>query len=145
RLGAGDEDGGDQDDLFSTESRKVLEVLVREAIANFADARQAFVAFIETSWDHAELAEVPRLLQEVSGALQMLELPLPAAYLAGVRRYTETELVGYRRVPNGRQLDTFADALASLEYYLEALRENRFNRDEILDVSRQSLENLGYW
>src|SRR5690606_11703505 len=23
--------------------------------------------------------------------------------------------------------------------------ENRFNRDEILDVSRQSLENLGYW
>ncbi len=145
RLGAGDEDGGDQDDLFSTESRKVLEVLVREAIANFADARQAFVAFIETSWDHAELAEVPRLLQEVSGALQMLELPLPAAYLAGVRRYTETELVGYRRVPNGRQLDTFADALASLEYYLEALRENRFNRDEILDVTRQSLETLGYW
>ncbi|MBJ6981300.1 Hpt domain-containing protein [Luteimonas sp. MC1572] len=145
RLGAGDEEGGDQDDLFSTESRKVLEVLVREAIANFADARQAFVAFIETSWDHAELAEVPRLLQEVSGALQMLELPVPAAYLTGVRRYTETELIGCRRVPNGRQLDTFADALASLEYYLEALRENRFNRDEILDVTRQSLETLGYW
>ncbi|WP_221441874.1 Hpt domain-containing protein [Luteimonas sp. MC1825] len=145
RLGAGDEDGGDEDDLFSTESRKVLEVLVREAIANFADARQAFVAFIETSWDHAELAEVPRLLQEVSGALQMLELPVPAAYLTGVRRYTEAELIGSRRVPNGRQLDTFADALASLEYYLEALRENRFNRDEILDVTRQSLETLGYW
>ena len=85
------------------------------------------------------------LLREVTGALQMLELPQPAAYLTGVRRYIEDELIDSRRVPNGRQLDTFADALASLEYYLEALRENRFNRDEILDVSRQSLESLGYW
>ena len=145
RLGAGDEDAPGQGDLAAGEADKVLDVLAREAIANFADARQAFVAFIETGWDHAELAEVPRLLGEVSGALQMLELPQPAAYLTGVRRYIEDELIASRRVPNGRQLDTFADALASLEYYLEALRERRFNRDEILDVSRHSLESLGYW
>ena len=145
RLGAGDQDAPGQDDLAAGEAGKVLDVLAREAIANFADARQAFVAFIETGWDHGELDEVPRLLREVSGALEMLELPLPAGYLTGVRRYIEDELIGRRRVPNGRQLDTFADALASLEYYLEALRENRFNRDEILDVSRQSLESLGYW
>ncbi len=145
RLGAGDQGAPGQDDLAAGEADKVLDVLAREAIANFADARQSFVAFIETGWDHAELAEVPRLLGEVSGALQMLELPQPAAYLTGVRRYIEDELIASRRVPNGRQLDTFADALASLEYYLEALRERRFNRDEILDVSRHSLESLGYW
>ncbi|HVI58185.1 MAG TPA: Hpt domain-containing protein [Luteimonas sp.] len=144
RLGDSDA-GGSQDDLFSNESRKVLEVIAREAIANFADARQAFVAFVETSWDHNELAEVPRLLQEVAGAMAMLELPQPAAYLTGVRMYTEVELLGRKRVPNGRQLDTFADALASLEYYLEALRENRLNRDSILDIARASLESLGYW
>ena len=144
RLGDSDV-GTNQDDLFSNESRKVLEVIVREAIANFADARQAFVAFVETSWDHGELVEVPRLLNEVAGALNMLELPQPAAYLTGVRRYTETELIGRRRVPNGRLLDTLADALASLEYYLEALREQRGNRDEILDIARNSLEGLGYW
>src|SRR5690606_2397862 len=40
---------------------------------------------------------------------------------------------------------TVADALASLEYYLEALREQRPNRDGILDVARNSLEALGYW
>ncbi|HST44570.1 MAG TPA: Hpt domain-containing protein, partial [Luteimonas sp.] len=78
RLGTGDEDGAEQDDLFASEAHKVLEVVVREAIANFADARQAFVAFVETNWDHAELVEVPRLLEEVGGALMMLELPQPA-------------------------------------------------------------------
>ncbi|MGH8032036.1 MAG: Hpt domain-containing protein [Luteimonas sp.] len=142
----GDSDAGDsQDDLFSGESRKLMEVIAREAIANFADARQAFVAFVETSWDHAELAEVPRLLREVAGAMTMLELDQPAAYLDGVRMFTEIELIGRRRVPNGRQLDTFADALASFEYYLEALRENRRNRDNILDIARSSLETLNYW
>ncbi|WRL52155.1 Hpt domain-containing protein [Luteimonas sp. R10] len=143
RLGDGDA-SGDEDPLAG-ESRKAGEVLAREAIANFADARQAFVAFVETGWDHGELVEVPRLLQEVSGALQMLELPLPAGYLTGVRRYTEVELLARKRVPNGRQLDTLADALASLEYFLEALREQRGNRDDILDIARNSLETLGYW
>ncbi len=143
RLGGAD--SGDGEDLLASESRKVLEVLVREAIANFADARQAFVAFVETSWDHDELVEVPRLLDEVSGALKILELPLPADYLAGVRMFAERELIARRRVPNGRQLDTLADALASMEYYLEALSEHRPNRDEILDITRNGLESLGYW
>ena len=75
----------------------------------------------------------------------MLELPLPANYLAGIRMYSERELIGRHRVPNGRQLDTLADALASIEYYLEALREQRPNRDDILDIARNSLEALGYW
>jgi chemosensory pili system protein ChpA (sensor histidine kinase/response regulator) len=143
RLGG--PNAGSDGDMLASESRKVLEVLAREAIANFADARQAFVAFVETNWDHGELVEVPRLLLEVGGALQMLELPLPSQYLAGVRLYTERELIARHRVPNGRQLDTLADALASLEYYLEALREQRPNRDDILDIARNSLESLGYW
>jgi chemosensory pili system protein ChpA (sensor histidine kinase/response regulator) len=135
----------DAEDVIAGESRKVLDVLVREAIANFADARQAFVAFVETNWDHSQLSEVPRLLREVEGALRILELPLPADYLVGIRRFTESELIARHRVPNGRQLDTLADALASLEYYLEALREQRPHRDDILEIAHGSLESLGYW
>ena len=133
------------EDVIAGESRKVLDVLVREAIANFADARQAFVAFVETNWDHSQLTEVPRLLQEVEGALQILELPVPADYLTGIRRFTQSELIARHRVPNGRQLDTLADALSSLEYYLEALREQRPHRDDILEIARGSLETLDYW
>ena len=143
RLGLPD-DRADAD-LMAAESRRVLEVVVREAIANFGDARQAFVAFVETGWEHAELAEIPRLLDEVGGALRILDLDLPSEYLLGIRRYIEVELLQRNRVPNARQLDTMADALASIEYYLEALREQRPNRKRILDIARQSLEALGYW
>ncbi|TYT23097.1 response regulator [Luteimonas viscosa] len=146
RLGSAEQAGGDaENELFAGETRQVVDTIVREAIANFVQARQALVAFVETSWQHEQLSEVPRLLDEVSGALRMMELPLPADYLLAVSRYTEYELISRQRVPNGRQLDTLADALASLEYYLEALREQRGNREEILDIARNSLESLGYW
>ncbi len=131
--------------LPSNESRKLLEVLAKEAISNFAQARQCFVAFVETHWDHAQLSDVPRLLEEVSGALRILDIPLPAEYLTAIRRFTENELLRRRRVPNGQQMDRLADALASLEYFLEALRDRRPNRSQILDLAKQSLESLGYW
>src|SRR5699024_7940217 len=53
RLGAGD--AGQEQDPLASESRRATEIIAREAIANFSDARQAFVAFVETSWDHDEL------------------------------------------------------------------------------------------
>lgn len=141
-LGAG---GSGEDDPGAVETRRTIEVLAQEAIANFGAAREAFVAFIETNWDHGRLAEVPTLLGEVAGALRMLDLSEPAGYLDGVSRYIEVELIQRQRVPSGRQLDTLADAMASLEYYLEALRERRPGGEEILDITRSSLESLRYW
>jgi len=143
RLGGPVNDGGADGKL--TDSQRTVEVLAQEAIINFAGAREKFVAFIETNWDHSELAEVPRLLDEVTGAMRMLELGQAGDYVTGVRRYVSNELIGKRRIPGGQQLDTLADALASLEYYLEALRERRPNRDDILEITRSSLENLRYW
>ena len=136
---------GGEDDAGTVETRRTVEVLAHEAIANFTAARESFVAFIETNWDHQRLAEVPRLLEEVSGALRMLEIPEPAGYLQAVRQYIQSELIERQRVPSGRQLDTLADAMASLEYYLEALRDRRPGREEILDITRTSLETLRYW
>lgn len=141
-LGAG---GSGEDDPSAVENRRTVEVLAHEAIANFAAAREHFVAFIETSWNHAELQDVPRLLGDVAGALRMLDLGTAADYLRGVQQYIEAELIGRQRVPSGRQLDTLADAMASLEYYLEALRDRRPGREDILEITRSSLEALRYW
>ncbi|PPT52436.1 Hpt domain-containing protein [Xanthomonas arboricola] len=145
-LGADVGDGNEaSNSATSSEVRRTVDVLAQEAIANFGAAREHFVAFIETNWDHARLTDVPHLLGEVGGALRILELPQAADYLEGVRRYVDLELIGKQRVPSGRQLDTLADAMASLEYYLEALRERRPGREEILDITRNSLETLRYW
>ena len=137
--------GSGEDDPAAAETRRTVEVLAHEAIANFTVAREHFVAFIETNWNHEQLQDVPRLLGEVGGALRMLDLSVPADYLQGVEQYVSAELIARQRVPSGRQLDTLADAMASLEYYLEALRDRRPGREDILEITRSSLEALRYW
>lgn len=136
-----DEAGG----LLAQESRKVMGALTRAAVSNFAEVRNAFVAFVETDWDHAALESVPRLLGEVAGAMRILERPEPADYLEALRRYSQDELVSRRQVPGGRQLDTLADALASMEYFLESMHDPHGQRLDLLEKTRASLEALRYW
>ncbi|MFT4180228.1 MAG: Hpt domain-containing protein [Thermomonas sp.] len=142
RLGNGEAGDGNQ---LALESRKVMSTLAREAAANFSEVRSAFVAFVETGWDHAVLDPVPRLLAEVAGAMRILDLPEPAGYLEALRRYSHAELIEAKNVPGGRQLDTLADALAAIEYYLESLGDPLGQRQDLLDKTRDSLEQLKYW
>ncbi len=144
-AGLGGGQSGDDGGLLAHESRKVMGALTRAAISNFSDVRGAFVAFVETNWDHASLSTVPRLLAEVVGAMQMLERQEPAGLLEALRRYCQVELIERKHVPGGRELDTLADALASMEYFLESLHNAHGHRQDLLDKTRASLEALRYW
>ncbi|HET9835157.1 MAG TPA: Hpt domain-containing protein, partial [Rhodanobacteraceae bacterium] len=88
---------------------------------------------------------VPALLEEVSGALRMLDMHRPADLLGGVGRFVDNELIADRRIPTAEQMDTLADAMAGIEYYLEAARDSRGGGERILDGTQRSLEALGYW
>jgi len=134
-----------ENDSVAAAVQRTTEALAREALVNFVAAREGIVAFIETNWDHSHLAEIPRLLEEIVGALRILELSQPAAYLSGIEQYISTELIDHKRVPSNRQMDTLADAMSSFEYWLEALRDRRPGGEEILDITRSSLETLRYW
>lgn len=148
RLGAEDTASpvaADALELPQAEVRKILDALMREASANLQQAKHDIIAFIESPWDHARVAQIPRLLEEISGALRMLGLPDAAELMTAVVRFVEVELITHKRVPTAEQMDKLADALAAIEYYLEATREQRRNREKILDVARESLAALGYW
>ncbi|HSN00142.1 MAG TPA: Hpt domain-containing protein [Rudaea sp.] len=132
-------------ELPKAEVRKILEALMKEATANIGQAKQDIVAFIESPWDHAKVEPIPPLLDEIAGALRILDLNDAAQLMKGIVRFVEVELLRHRRVPTAEQMDKLADALASIEYYLEATRDQRGGRERILDVTRQSLTALGYW
>ncbi|MEI7036109.1 Hpt domain-containing protein [Fulvimonas yonginensis] len=131
--------------LPRSEARSILATLMQEAIANTAKVKEAIVAFVEAGWDLAQLEGTPALMDEVSGALRMLSAPRPAELAEGIGRYVWNEMLVDRRVPGSAQMDHLADALAALEYYLEAAREHRGGLEHILDVAEHSLGSLGYW
>ncbi len=147
RLGSHDSDGSDTDghDLPRSEALSVVDAVMAEAISNCDKVKEAVVAFVESGWQHDRLAGTPTLMEQVSGAMRMLSSPRPAELAQGVGRFVDYELLADRRVPSGAQMDYLADALAALEYYLEAVRGHRGGLDHILDVAEHSLGLLGYW
>jgi len=132
-------------ELPQAEVRRILEALMKEASVNLHQTKQDIVAFVESPWDHAKVGQIPRLIEEIAGAMRMLALEEPALLLDALSRFVEVELIRLRRVPTTEQMDRLADTLASIEYYLEAARDQRVGRERILDVTRRSLEALGYW
>ncbi|MEW5316352.1 MAG: hypothetical protein WDW38_007731 [Sanguina aurantia] len=131
--------------LPRSEALGVVTALMHEAITNTGHVKNAIVAFVESGWEHSHLAVAPTLMGEVAGALRMLSAPRPGDLAEGVGRFVADELLTDRRVPSGVQMDHLADALAALEYYLEAAREHRGGLEHILDVAEHSLGLLGYW
>ena len=139
--GAGDAIQG----LPRSEALGVITTLMQEAIGNTGRVKDAIVAFVESGWEHERLAGAQSQMDEVAGAMRMLSSPRPAELAQGVGRFIGYELLDDRRVPSGTQMDHLADALAALEYYLEAAREHRGGLEHILDVAEHSLGQLGYW
>ncbi|TCV94206.1 chemosensory pili system protein ChpA (sensor histidine kinase/response regulator) [Luteibacter rhizovicinus] len=148
RLGAEEEhidaEGGHHP-LPRSEARHILATLMREATANTGKVKDAIVSFVESSWNHEYLNGTPELMAEIGGAMRMLNATRPADLAGGIGLFIHRELLGDRRVPTSTQMDRLADSLAALEYYLEAAREHRGGLEHILDVTQQSLADLGYW
>ena len=146
-LGSEDESetGTTMQGLPRSEALGVVTALMHEAINNTGKVKDAIVAFVESGWEHNRLAVAPPLMEEVAGAMRMLSSPRSAELAEGVGRFIGNELLDDRRIPTGAQMDHLADALAALEYYLEAAREHRGGLEHILDVAEHSLGLLGYW
>ncbi len=146
-LGAGEEphDGAVAPGLPRSEAQGILSTVMQEAIRNTEKVKEAIVAFVESGWEHAGLAAAPAHMSEVAGAARMLSAERPAELAEGIGRFIHNELLVDRRVPSSVQMDHLADALAALEYYLEAAREHRGGLAHIIDVAEHSLGQLGYW
>ncbi|RDS84651.1 response regulator [Dyella monticola] len=128
-----------------SEARHILATLMSEAVGNTGKVKNGIVAFVESGWQHEQLDGLPAQMDEVSGALRMLSSPRAAQIAEGVGRFIGNELCVDKRIPSSAQMDQLADALAALEYYLEAAREHRGGLEHVLDVAEHSLGGLGYW
>ncbi|MBP6299002.1 MAG: Hpt domain-containing protein, partial [Arenimonas sp.] len=133
------------DFLTSSQSNQLLDVLIRESIVNFTEVQAAFVAFVENHWDHSQLASVPALFKQVSGALDLLEFSQVSNFINALSSFTRYEFIENQKIPTSENMERLAEVLASLEYYLESVRDRRPNRARILDITQKNLEALNYW
>ncbi|NIR45882.1 MAG: histidine kinase, partial [Gemmatimonadetes bacterium] len=98
--------------------------VVRESRVGLEQAKEAIIEFVATQWNHACLTDVPGKLREIRGSLNMIPLSRASAVLAACERYVADDLLASERVPEWQMLDTLADAITSIDYYLERLSDD---------------------
>jgi chemosensory pili system protein ChpA (sensor histidine kinase/response regulator) len=130
--------------LGSRELGEASEALLRESRNTLEQVKSAIVNFIASQWDIREIEHVPGLLHSIHGALSLIPLTRAANSLVSAERYITDVLLSGKQVPDWKQLDSLADAVTSIEYYLERLAEGIGENGSILRIAEESLATLGF-
>lgn len=135
-----------RDDVMSNNQIAEAEKLVLDEIeSGIGMVKRALSAFAESHYDKAHIANISGTLDSVRGGMFVLGLPRAAKVIAGCMRFIDEVLLEYEQ-PAAIQsmLETFADAVISLEYYLDSVRIEKNADTEVLRIAEESLDALGY-
>jgi len=136
--------GQEADSFASHQLNEARIVVVDEAQAGLALAKRAITAYLESGGDKMHLSNVPFSLQAVRGGLWFLEQRRAAMLVGACADYIQTRMLESGQMPSEQMLETLADALSSLEYYLEAGAVMRpETRPSVLDLAEESVKALG--
>ena len=119
--------------------------VVGECRAGMSLTKRSLTSFIDSQGDRMHLSNVPAVLTGVAGGLMFLELDRARAVLEGCRRFIEQQLLAEGSgAPVLEQMETLADAITSIDYYLESMEEHKPIGDAVLEVAEISLAELGF-
>lgn len=119
-------------------------VLVEESQAGLALARRAITAYIESGSDRMHLLNVPATLEAVRGGLIFLGMTRAANIIRSASRFIRETMLEQQAVPDTQQLEVLADALTSIEFYLESAERSSVGTGDVLRLAEDSLAELGY-
>jgi transcriptional regulator with XRE-family HTH domain len=129
-------------DNTSTYLREAMIVVADEARAALVLAKRAITAFIESDYDKLHLANLPATLHTIWGGFVMLEDEPAANVLSRVTAGIQSRLMDSREAPTDAVLEALADALTSLEYYIESLGPRDERNHDLLRLAESSLADV---
>lgn len=124
------------------EARKLV---VGESRAGLSLAKRAISSYMDSNWDGMHLTNVPTTLKSVWGGLVFLQMDRAAEVLRSCEGFIANRLIRERAdTPNAHTMETLADAITSVDYYLESLEDNKPIGEGILEVAEESMQELGF-
>ncbi|MET0118821.1 MAG: Hpt domain-containing protein [Sedimenticola sp.] len=130
-------------DLPEGEFDRLVDSVLHESGVDMAKNKESVVAFLADPASSELLANVPERFTSMAGAFRILQLEEAARILDALSDYVQHYLMESELVPDAERLNLFADAVTSIEYFMEAVTEGRGIHSEILDVAREAIEQLG--
>ena len=130
--------------LPESEFQGVMAAVIRETLTDLNKAKDAILEFVAAPQNVDQLAEVPNMLDRVRGAIGMMPVGDVGSVLESLKRYIAHRVLAQQKVPRADELDALADAITSVEFYLENVAEGRGAPPAMLDVGSASVARLGY-
>jgi len=133
------------DGISVTQLDDARRVVVGEARAGLSLAKRAITSFMDSNWDGMHLNNVPVTLKSVWGGLLFLQLHRAAAVVEACEAFIENQLIRDRSTPPTIALmETLADAITSVDYFLEGMEDDKPIGEGIMEVAEESMQELGY-
>ena len=122
---------------------EALFVVADEARGALTLAKRAITAFMESDYDKLHLANLPATLHSIWGGLHMVNDPAAASVLERVAASIQERLLDAREAPPMQVLEALADALTTLEYYIESIGRREERNPDLLKLAPTSLVDVG--
>ncbi|THB64631.1 MAG: hypothetical protein D6B27_10040, partial [Gammaproteobacteria bacterium] len=132
-----------QQELAEFEYDKVFIAALKEVLADITLVKEAISEFVKNN-NFDLLAEVSQVFNRVTGALKILQMQKPADLLFLCGQYLTIDIIEPRTVPPTIDVEILADAITSVEYFLEGRADKTGSNEKVLDFAIQSVGVLGH-
>jgi hypothetical protein len=123
---------------------EAVNVVITESKAGLTLAKRSISSYVESRGDKLNLANISQVMDTIRGAMLMIEQPRVASIITKSMACINVELLENDSMSEDRILETLADALTSLEYFIESMNAKETENDALLKLSEESLASIGY-
>ncbi|MFZ5755800.1 MAG: hypothetical protein ACOY3X_02730 [Pseudomonadota bacterium] len=118
--------------------------VLAECRSGIALAKRGITSYIEANFDRIHLNNIPKTLKDVAGGLRFLNLDRAVGVLEACTGYIESRLLNPDLpTPGANDMETLADAITSVDYFLESMEEHKPIGEGVLEIAELSMEELG--
>lgn len=119
-------------------------VVIEESKSGLSLVKRSISSYIDSQGDKLHLANVAQVLAGIKGAMAMISQDRAAVLLGRCITCIKSELIDNEMMPETKFLETLADALTSLEYFIESMNVKGAVNEALLKLTEDSLASIGY-
>lgn len=134
-----------KDVIASSELAQAEQLVLQECESGLSLTKRAITSYSDSNFDSSHISNIAKTLNSVRGGLLMLKRMRAAAVLQQCVAFVERVLMGKEHPPALKELlETFADAVISVEYYFDSAATADRLDDSVLQIAEESLAALGF-
>ncbi len=138
-------DAAQQEIVAMSELAQAEQIVLKESEAALSLTKRALNSYTESDYDSGHIRNIAKILSGVRGGMVLLMHARAAAVLDCCERFVDDVLMQPDLPAAVKELlETFADAIISIEYYIDTASHGGRADESVLQLAEDSLAALGF-